>query len=259
MTKSSFDLNLNGTIKQQEKGGFLMVNSYGTSYGTEGRAYIPYELFLNGSMKSSNVHGIIIHKEFKPLLTYKATITRSDRNDIEIIRGFSTNISATTPSKTYTYRETFSDGGGSGRINSFPVLDYTGGEVKEYTCTQTEVTISSGITTLSVVCDATKINKGSKIFHATPQFYVSPLTTGSDIIFKFTPRNAHCAVLRVVTIHGRLVYEQPFTVTGDNTFSWDIVNNAGQRVAKDKYIAQIELTDEKGVTNTLYTRFYVMR
>lgn len=297
----SFDLNRDGKIEKQEKGGWLMVNSYGTDYGTEGRAYIPYELFRNGSMKSDNVHGITVHKEFKPLLTYKVTITHSQRDAIEIIRGFSTNIDATTPSETYRYKECFanggslpmegkglsetievgldvsefveelsgekakfflqidSDGGGSGKVNSFSVMDYTGGEVKEYTSTQSDVTISSGMTTLSVICDATSISNAS---YNRPRnsslFYASPLTSGNDILFKFSPQKANHAIIRVVTIHGKLVYEKAFSVTNANNFSWNLTNNSGEQVANGKYIAQLELTNKKGISKILYTQFYVM-
>ncbi len=297
-----FDLNRNGTIEPQENGGFLMVNSYGTSYGTDGRAYIPYTLFTDGSMKSSNVHGITVQEEFEPLITYKVTITHSERDAIEIIRGFSTNLSATTPSKEYTYRECFSnggalpmlgkglgetievgldvsafveelagekakfflqidsDGGGSGKVNSFSVLDYTGAQVKEYECTQTDVNISSGMTTLSVVCDATGMAKGTyKTPYNSRPFYVSPLTTGNDILFKFAPQNTRQAIFRIVTIHGRLVYEKTFTINSANTFSWDVTNNAGTPVANGKYIAQLELVNKNGGNKTLYIKFYVMK
>jgi len=96
----TFDLNSDGRIDEREQGGFLMVNTYGTSYGTNGRAYVPYALFLNGSMKSSTVYGIIVEDEFEPLLTYKVKITHDTRDAIQIIRGFSTNLDASSPSKT---------------------------------------------------------------------------------------------------------------------------------------------------------------
>ncbi len=107
-----YDMNDDGTIDASEKGGFLLVNSYGTNYGTEGRAYVPYKLFLDGAMKSSNVYGItVLPKLITPKLTFKVTLTHDTRNAIKIVRGFSTNINATTPNKTYRYRECFSDGG----------------------------------------------------------------------------------------------------------------------------------------------------
>ncbi len=298
----TYDLNRDGKIDEREKGGFLMVNTYGTSYGTEGRAYIPYSLFLDGYMKSSSVYGITVKKdEVKPLLTYKVKITHDRRNAIEIIRGFSTDLTDTSPSKTYSYRECFSDGGalpmegkglsetievgldvsefiedisgkktkfflqidsegGSGKVDNFSVMDYTEGTVKEYTCTQTNVTISNGITTLWVISDdaVNSLNTPFARPHDSKLFYASPLTSGNEILFKFSAPEMNNATLRIVTIHGKLVYEKAFSVTKANNFSWNVTDNSGKPVANGKYIAQLELANKKGRSRILYTQFYVM-
>jgi hypothetical protein len=293
-----FDLNNNGQISDDERGGFLMVNSYGSNYGTNGRAYVPYKLFLNGSMKSSSVYGITVTEPFKPLLTYKVKITHDRRNAIEIIRGFSTNLSATSPSTTSTYREAFSDGGslpmegkglsetievgldvtefledisgqrtkfflqidsngGSGEVVSFSVFDYTGGTVKEYVCDQTNVNISNGMNTLWVISDDA-VNSSHTHFprpNDSKLFYASPLTSGNDILFKFKAPETNSAIFRVVTIHGKLVYEKEFRIANSNSFSWNVKDNSGKQVANGKYIAQLELNKNK----ILYTQFYVMK
>lgn len=295
-----FDLNNDGVIGKQEKGGFLMVNSYGTNFGTQGRAYIPYKLFLNGSMKSKYVHGINVKQSFKPLLTYKVSVTHNQRNQIKIIRGFSTDLSANTPSKIYKYKECFGDGGalpmegkglsqtievgldisefvkeiagnkakfflqieskgGSGKVNNFSVLDYTAGKVKEYQCSQTDVAINSGTTTLSVICDATKISKDSyKDRNRSRLFYVASLRNRNTILFKFNASHYRQAVFSIVTIQGQLLYKKALLITPENSFSWDITNNAGNRVANGKYIAKLLLIDNKGENRILYTPVYVM-
>ena len=294
-----YDLNNDGQFDSREKGGFLMVNSYGEDYGTDGRAYVPYTLFSNGSMKSSSVYGItVVKEEVKPLLTYKITITHDRRNAIEIIRGFSTNTSATSPSKTYRYRESFSNGGalpmegkglsetievgldvsefvdeisgkktkfflqidsdgGSGRVNSFSVMDYTGAQVKEYKCTETNVTISSGMNTLWVLSDdavaLAKENPGRSPKAGT--FYASPLTNGHAIHFRYNLPGAHQATFRITNIHGRLIYEKEVSLAGAKEFVWDKTNGRGHKVSPGKYIAQLE-TDHAAV---LYTQVYVMK
>jgi len=297
-----FDLDGDGQIAAEEKGGFLMVNSYGTSYGTQGRAYIPYKVFLDGQMKSSSVHGITVKKECKPLLTYKIKITHNSRSSIEIIRGFSTDLAAAAPAKTYRYKQSFSDGGalpmqgkgldetieigldvsefmpdisgnkakfflqinssgGSGKVNTFSVLDYTGGAVKEYTCTQNNVTLASGMNTLWVV-SGDAVNSSHTAF-ARPQnsrhFYASPLTGGKDILFNFSAPDADHAVFKVVTIHGKLLYTQTIDTRGANSFSWNVTDNAGKPAAHGKYIAQLEIGNQTGAKRVLYTQFYVMK
>ena len=151
--------------------------------------------------------------------------------------------------------------GGSGKVDKFSVMDYTGETVKEYICTQTNVTISNGMNTLWVISDdAVNISNNSfPKLHNSKQFYVSPLTSGNNILFKFAVPETDNATLRIVTIHGKLVYEKPFSVTNANTFSWDVVDNAGRPVANGKYIAQLELTNKKGKNKILYTPFYVMK
>jgi hypothetical protein len=297
----TYDLDRDGKISEREQGGFLMVNSYGSSYGTDGRAYVPYGLFLDGSMKSSSVYGITVKEEFTPLITYKVKITHDTRNAIEIIRGYSTNTSATSPSETFRYNECFSNGGalpmegkglsetieigldvsefiedisgkrtkfflqidsegGSGKVDNFSVMDYTGGQVKEYECTETNVTISNGMTTLWVLTDdpVNISNTSFKRPNDNKRFYASPLTTGNNIIFKFSPLETNRAIFRIVNIHGQLVYDKGFSVNGANNFTWDVSGISGKRVAKGKYIAQLEYKNRKGIKKILYTQVYVM-
>ena len=298
----SYDLNGDGKFEKRETGGFLMVNTYGTSYGTDGRAYIPYSLFLDGSMKSNSVYGITVKDVVKPLLTYKVKITHDRRDAIEIIRGFSTDLTASSPSTTYRYSDCFSDGGalpmegkglsetievgldvsefiedisgkktkfflqidsqgGSGVVVSFSVMDYTGGTAKEYTCTQSNVTISNGTTTLWVISDDAVNNSNTPFTrpHDSKLFYASPLTNGNSILFKFSAPETNAAIFRIVTVHGRLVYEKAFAVTNTNNFSWNVRNSSGKRVANGKYIAQLERNNKKGKNKILYTQFYVMK
>lgn len=293
-----YDLDKDGKISDQEKGGFLMVNSYGTSYGTEGRAYIPYSLLLAGTLKSKNVHGITVKKEFKPLLTFRVTITHNKRNQIKIIRGFSTDLNASSPSKTYRYKECFANGGplpmagknlsktieigldvtefikeingkkakfflqinsqdGEGKVNSLSVLDYTGSQVKEYTCSQTDVPITNGITTLDVQGD---ITNSQKVYNGygtpTTHFYPSPLQTGNNISFQLPAIQHNTRVFRVLTIHGKLMYEK--ALNAENNFTWDITSNSGEKIASGKYIAQLELMTNKGINKKFHTQVYVM-
>lgn len=276
-----------------------MVNSYGTSFGTNGRAYIPCSLFLDGSMKSSSVYGItVVEEAVKPLLTYKVTITHNRRNALEIIRGYSTTTSATSPSQTYRYRQCFRDGGalpmkgqglsetieigldvseffnaisgkrarfflqitstgGSGKVDNFSVFNYTGSLVKEYACAETNVPIISGTTTLSVLSD--DVVKGVEEVVKRPRdgrpFYVSPLTTGNTIHFRYSLPQEKSAIFRITTIHGQVIHKKTVSLAGRNELVWDKTSNAGKQVPAGKYIARLELSD--GTAH--YAPVYVLR
>ncbi|MBN2036058.1 MAG: hypothetical protein JW768_04885 [Chitinispirillaceae bacterium] len=295
----TYDLNGDGILSAQERGGFLMVNSYGERFGTNGRAYIPYSLFLNGSMKSSSVYSItVVEEAVEPLLTYRVTITHDRRSDIEIIRGYSTTTSATTPSRTYRYRECFSNGGalpmegrglsetiemgldvsefidaingrrtkfflqitsegGSGKVDNFSVMDYTGPQVKEYKCSETNVAITTGTTTLWVLSDNEVNGRGIAIRRPREgrSFYVSPLTSGKAIHFKYSLSQTKRATFRVTTIHGQKVHERVVDLAGKRELVWDKTGNNGQKVSAGKYIARLELADG----NAFYTPVHVFR
>ncbi len=160
--------------------------------------------------------------------------------------------------KTKFFLQIDSDGG-NGKIDSFSVRDYTGGQVKEYKCSETHLTISNGMTTLWALSDEpvniSKIRfKGS---HTHKQFYASPLTNGNTILFKFLPIYTKHAIFRIVNIHGQLIFEKPFMVAGTNNFIWNVISNSGKRVAKGKYIAQLEYVAKKGIKKIFNTPVYI--
>jgi len=100
------DIDGNGVLdlRDFEVGGLIMVNSWGTTWGDLGKAYVPYKLLAepktNGGIGSSIVHVIRAKAVYTPKLTVKATITHTSRQKLRITAGVSSNPNATKPDYT---------------------------------------------------------------------------------------------------------------------------------------------------------------
>lgn len=87
-----YDCNGNGTIEDEERGAFVLVNSWDTWWGTKGRAYIPFYYFIRpvseGGLPSYNQEALCIETEYrKPLITVSAKINYTSRNDLTLSVG----------------------------------------------------------------------------------------------------------------------------------------------------------------------------
>ncbi|MBN2037720.1 MAG: hypothetical protein JW768_13345 [Chitinispirillaceae bacterium] len=103
------DINGDGTVdlKDWEKGAVLMVNSWGTRFGTQGKAYIPYRLFVIGADSlgtRGSVTGITLLDElvFVPKLTFKVSMSHDSRGQLRLRGGYNTDASASAPSSRGT-------------------------------------------------------------------------------------------------------------------------------------------------------------
>ena len=198
---NTVDISGNGSVgvEDWEIGAIIMVNSWGTSFGNSGKIYIPYGFCANG-MWSSTVYGMRTGTDtVKPVLTYKVTMSHSQRNQSRIRAGYANSASATAPTTTKSFAGAFnycggaypiqginsdsieigldvsdfmsgltgSDAslfllvdskGGSGKVQKFSLLDYTGGPTPvEVVCSQKNVTIVTGTTTLKIAKTLAKI------------------------------------------------------------------------------------------------------
>ncbi|MBN1129553.1 MAG: hypothetical protein JXA71_11230 [Chitinispirillaceae bacterium] len=116
------DVDINGDgvvdLKDWEIGAFLMINSWGTRFGTQGKAYIPYRLFVIGADSlgtRGSVTGITLLPELTvvPKLTFKVTVSHDQRSQVRIRAGYNTNSSASTPTGTpKTFSTAFNYAGG---------------------------------------------------------------------------------------------------------------------------------------------------
>ncbi len=73
------------TLADWESGAFLLVNTYGTGWGHEGRVYLPYR---NGAITTFRrgqwAARVNVRKDHEPLLTLKITLQSSDRSAIRL-------------------------------------------------------------------------------------------------------------------------------------------------------------------------------
>ena len=130
------DIDGNGILdlRDFEVGGLIMVNSWGTSWGNLGKAYVPYRLLAepktNGGIGSSIVHVIRAKSVYTPQATIKATITHTSREKLRITAGVSTNPEATKPDY----------------IMQIPIFNFQGGDYyMKGGATESEKTIEIGL------------------------------------------------------------------------------------------------------------------
>lgn len=99
-----YDFDKDGVISDTERGAFILVNSWGTWWGTRGRAYIPFSFFLTpsdeGGLSSYNSTALCIETCFeKPLMTMSVKLKYSSRNDLVIRFGLADGAQATISAK----------------------------------------------------------------------------------------------------------------------------------------------------------------
>jgi hypothetical protein len=105
------DLDINGDhvvdMKDWEKGAVKMANSWSTTWGTVGFAWVPYRTLAQslseGGINSNTVYTMRVKNSFVPQLKLKASVKYSDRKELKIYAGVSTNLSATVPQYTVSY------------------------------------------------------------------------------------------------------------------------------------------------------------
>jgi len=100
---NDIDINNDGVVdmKDWEKGALIMVNSWGTYWGNNGKAYVMYKLLAepveNGGIHANKVYGVRVKALQTPQLIMKLKIAHSSRNKIKISAGVSSNTSDTEP------------------------------------------------------------------------------------------------------------------------------------------------------------------
>ena len=117
----TYDLNGDGTIQNFEKGAFKIANSHGTDYGNDGFMWVMYDALNKVSNASvQNVanrneiiidyeYDIIVVKEYARDLIVKVTLNQSNRNQITVKLGASTDYN-TVPT-SYADTMLFNNGG----------------------------------------------------------------------------------------------------------------------------------------------------
>jgi hypothetical protein len=98
-----------------EVGAFIVYNTWGTSWGRNGMAYLPYHLFAQfgdeGGIWNRSVHIVEPVKTYQPVLTLRAELKHAARNMLRIMAGVANNPDADVPEY----------------ILEFPLFNYQGG------------------------------------------------------------------------------------------------------------------------------------
>ena len=135
---NNVDINGDGIVNMQdwEKGALIMVNSWGTYWGDNGKAYVMYKLLADpiaeGGIFSNKVYSIKVKDTYTPQLTMKVKMEHNSRNKIKIYAGISSNLSATSPEHTI----------------DFPLFNKQGGDFDMRGTTSSPIEISLDITPL---------------------------------------------------------------------------------------------------------------
>ncbi|MCX6223813.1 MAG: T9SS type A sorting domain-containing protein [Bacteroidia bacterium] len=100
---NNLDTNGDGqvTMADWEIGALICVNTYGTEWGNEGRAYVPYRILpLHPDQGGIWMKSVVIakpHKSYKPLLTLRTQLRYPDRSKLWISAGVSQDPAAIEP------------------------------------------------------------------------------------------------------------------------------------------------------------------
>lgn len=94
-----------------EGGALLLLNSYGTSWGTNGHVWVPYSKVVNGGLFNNEVWCVTVG-EYNPTFEIAASITHTSRDKISIRTGFAKG-KVMSPDSLISYGRAFTFGGGS--------------------------------------------------------------------------------------------------------------------------------------------------
>ncbi|MCQ2065072.1 MAG: hypothetical protein MJY66_04335 [Bacteroidaceae bacterium] len=97
-----YDCNRDGVIQDNEKGAFILVNSWGTWWGTDGFAYMPFSYYLNaadeGGLSQNDRSALCIETEYRePGIAMGVKLNYTSRNDLILRFGVADGAQATEP------------------------------------------------------------------------------------------------------------------------------------------------------------------
>jgi len=103
---NNIDINSDGIVdmKDWEIGGYKVANDFGTGWGNGGYCYVMYKTLADkygqGGIWNNAVHVVKPKLAYSPLMTIKATIEHTSRQEISVEAGVSSNVTDTVPEHT---------------------------------------------------------------------------------------------------------------------------------------------------------------
>ena len=137
-----FDLNKNGVygeVDADEKGAWIIVNSWGTKWGNGGAVYCPYA--YGGKRFNRNEDGsftfdpsnwwsvevLKVRKNYRPLRTIKLKMDYNRRSELRLSAGVSADLSATSPERVQLFHHfNYAGDGNRGNTNPAPLVPMLG-------------------------------------------------------------------------------------------------------------------------------------
>ncbi|HFX17832.1 MAG TPA: hypothetical protein ENK64_01655, partial [Flavobacteriales bacterium] len=112
---NNIDINGDGVIDMRdwERGALIMVNSWGTSWANQGKAYVMYKTLAEpvGGVAGNEVYAINVKATQSPQLTMRIKMSHNLRNQITVTAGVATDLNATTPEYTLDFPLLHQQGG----------------------------------------------------------------------------------------------------------------------------------------------------
>ncbi|MBU4485556.1 MAG: T9SS type A sorting domain-containing protein [Candidatus Delongbacteria bacterium] len=227
-------------MRDWEIRGLLMANSWGTGWANGGKAWVAYRTLAlsleDGGIWTNTVHTIRIRDDFSPNLYLKTTINFSDRKELKIYAGVSSDTAAVAPEYTISYPHFNHQGGadigmaGDSNILELgldisPLLSYveTGKKSKFFLCVEHKEDGAAGrgsVTSFSVI-------DGSGNEYISPQTNVSIVKNstvylGVKAVIDFNAPQIIDVVLP--TAEAGIPYSHTLTAqNGIEPYRWDII------------------------------------
>lgn len=132
--KVEYDLNNDGVITDDERGAFIIVNSWGTWWGSKGRCYYPYKLYLTpaseGGLAELDAMALMVEPEVhEPKVVFKVNLTYTSRDDLFFRLGVADGDDAPSPTVELYYPIMMNQGGdhpmrGDGTSEDFKTIEF---------------------------------------------------------------------------------------------------------------------------------------
>ena len=273
-----FDLDGNGVAGEKSKdevGAWIIVNSWGASWGNGGFIYCPYayggaSFNTNGTFAKNWWEPEIykVRKDYRPLRTIKLKMEYSRRSEMKLSAGISSDINATEPEKIVEFEHfRYAGDGNYGETNPAPEVPMLGRwndgmhyEPMEFGYDLTDLTSGfdkSMPLKYFFIVETRNWGKGSGKIHnasiidyeANPNGLETPFDIGSGV----EVRSAGNKTIISVVVYGEDYYAPQNITLNQGKISWEKPLRSGHKISKYRVYHYDEQIAEVGGTTLAYT------